>query len=228
MKKITSIKEYYNNPQGYLKEHANFFKSSNINKDINFIINTLAIKKTDRILDIACGQGRHVNLFAKKGYQIDGIDFSNNLLKLAKKNAKGLKKQPNYFQSNLENIKLNKKYDKAYWFFSDMANINPTKVIQSINKVIKGGGYLLIDTDNLFRITNYLISKKVKNLYFNASNFCLFDKTNNAKIPYLSLIMWNKIFNPLGLKVIKTYGYYNLKKYEINSPRIIMIIKKTT
>lgn len=227
MKKIVNIKEYYNNPKGYLQEHDNFFKSSDINKDVNFIIKALAIKKTDEIIDIACGQGRHVNLFASKGYKIDGLDFSSTLLKLAREDSKRLKRKPSYFQSDLKNIKLKKKYNKAYWFFSDMANIDPLKAIKSISKIIKNGGYLLIDTDNVFRITNYLINKKMKDLYFDANNFYLLDKTNNVKIPYLSLIMWNNIFNSVGLKVIKTYGDYKLRKYQINSPRLIMIIKKT-
>ncbi len=227
MKKITNIKDYYNNPKGYLKEHDVFFKSSNINKDTNFIIKALTIKKTDQIIDIACGQGRHVNLFTSKDYEIDGLDFSSTLLKLAREDSKQLKREPSYFQSDLKNIKLKKKYNKAYWFFSDMANIDPAKAIKSISKIIKNGGYLLIDTDNVFRITNYLINNETKDLYFNANSFYLFDKTNNAKIPYLSVIMWNNIFNSVGLKVIKTYGDYNFRKYEINSPRLIMIIKKT-
>jgi len=227
MKKITNIKEYYNDSKGYLKEHDDFFKSSNINKDINFITKALAIKKTDQVIDIACGQGRHVNLLASKGYKIDGVDFSNTLLNLARENSKQIKTKPQYFESDLKNIKINKKYNKAYWFFSDMANIDPVKVAKSISKIIKNNGYLLIDTDNVFRITNYLINKKTKDLYFDADSFYLFDKTSSAKVPYLSSIMWKDVFSSINMKIVKTYGDYDFKKYEISSPRLIMIIKKT-
>ena len=42
------------------------------------------IKKEDSILDLACGYGRITFPLAKKGYNIAGIDISENLIKDAK------------------------------------------------------------------------------------------------------------------------------------------------
>ena len=38
-----------------------------------------------KILDIGCGTGEHTLELLKKGYKVTGIDFSNEMLKIAKK-----------------------------------------------------------------------------------------------------------------------------------------------
>ena len=39
-------------------------------------------------MDLACGHGRHAIELAKKDFDVDGLDFSDYLLKLAKEYAK--------------------------------------------------------------------------------------------------------------------------------------------
>jgi len=48
----------------------------------------LKIKPPLKILDIGCGTGRHILEFARKGYQVVGIDIAKDWLKIAKKAAK--------------------------------------------------------------------------------------------------------------------------------------------
>ena len=42
----------------------------------------------DRILDVACGTGRHTILFAELGYKVVGVDNNDCMLELAKKNIR--------------------------------------------------------------------------------------------------------------------------------------------
>lgn len=41
-------------------------------------------KKQGKVLDIGCGAGRHCKIFADKGHDVTGFDFSKNAIKLAK------------------------------------------------------------------------------------------------------------------------------------------------
>lgn len=51
------------------------------------LIQHLSIKNTDRILDIACGRGRHALYLAEQGFNVTGIDLSPNSISFAQKEA---------------------------------------------------------------------------------------------------------------------------------------------
>ena len=221
------IKKYYRKNGGYLEEHADFFSKTDIGNDLHFLIKALKIKKADMILDIACGQGRHANALAKKGYRVDGIDFSRTLLDMAKESAKSIvKRRPRYFLSNIENFKLHNKYGKAYWFFSDLANLNLPKTISSINHNMKVGGMVLFDTDNIFRILDYLTKNYDLGFDFDASRLELIDNKNNLRIIYPVLPLWEHWLRESGFSIRDVWGNYKFGMYTLKSPRLIIVAKK--
>lgn len=223
-----SLLKYYGKSGKYLKDHDVFLRSANINKDLGFLIKALGLKKSDSILDIACGQGRHANTLAEKGYNADGVDFSKYLLTRAKKaRSKKSKIQPTYIHANVENLKLKNKYQKAYWFFSDLANINLPKAIASIHRNMEIGGKVLFDTDNIFRIVLYLQTHPRTNLIFDALNLELINKQTGLRAPYPTLKMWNGWFVSNGFFIERIAGNYDFSEYSITSRRLIMVVKKT-
>src|SRR3712207_8893707 len=42
-----------------------------------------------RVLDCPCGQGRHAHLLAEAGFDVDGLDYSADLLAIAKRRGTG-------------------------------------------------------------------------------------------------------------------------------------------
>jgi len=51
----------------------------------------LALRPPARILDLACGQGRHTIELARRGYQVTGVDLSTYLLDVAAARARAAK-----------------------------------------------------------------------------------------------------------------------------------------
>ena len=45
------------------------------NRQVDFLIKQLHLKGTEKILDLACGFGRHSLEFARRGYDVTGIDI---------------------------------------------------------------------------------------------------------------------------------------------------------
>jgi ubiquinone/menaquinone biosynthesis C-methylase UbiE len=41
------------------------------------------------VLDCPCGQGRHAHLLAEAGYDVDGLDYSEQLLAIARERGEG-------------------------------------------------------------------------------------------------------------------------------------------
>ncbi len=228
MKKIEKITaSYYGENGTYLEDHARFLTKERLKNDIHFISKILSLKKTDKILDIACGQGRHTLTLAEKGYSVDGLDFSEYLLDIAKKVAsKTTNHKPFFYKENLENMELKQKYDKAYWFFTDLAQIDLRKALHSISNSMKRGGLVLIDTDNIFRILTYLLQNPGSAYTFDAKRLMLVDKKRGLEVPYPVLFMWEEWIKAAGFSLVSTYGDYKLEEYSIKSPRLIMLIKK--
>ena len=222
------IKNYYGASGEYLSDHRSFLDSANLEFDTSFIIRALKLEKGDRILDIACGQGRHTNYFADKGYHIDGTDFSEHLIQKARNAAaKSETHVPEYFISDVMNLNLPTKYNKAYWFFSDLAGINIATAIKSIGNNIEAGGMVLFDTDNIFRIISFLLKNPDSEYIFDAAESKLIDEKRDLNVPYPTLQIWKQWLEKYNFSIEKIVGDYNFGEYSIYSPRLIMVVKKT-
>ena len=82
------LKKYYGSKGSYLKEHISYFSEEQLKKDVDFLVDVLSLKKKDKILDLACGHGRHTIELKRRGFDIDGLDFSSYLLKTAEDYAR--------------------------------------------------------------------------------------------------------------------------------------------
>ena len=103
-----------------------------------------------RILDLACGTGRHAIELAQKGYEVEGSDISPQMVEKAKKAAKraGLK-IPFYTKSFQNANKIKKKYDVAISMFSSINYLTTYREIRLALKNIHGllddGGIFIFD-----------------------------------------------------------------------------------
>lgn len=53
-------------------------------EDMPKIFKLLKEKKERKVLDLGCGTGRHIVYFAKRGFDVYGIDISPQAIKLTK------------------------------------------------------------------------------------------------------------------------------------------------
>jgi SAM-dependent methyltransferase len=86
MKKL--LAQQFRRPSGILGHYAAGFMKKNNYPYYEKMVELLDIQGCDRLLEIGCGDGRAVKLISDKSTQcrIDAIDFSNLMLRKAKKN----------------------------------------------------------------------------------------------------------------------------------------------
>jgi SAM-dependent methyltransferase len=53
-------------------------------QEVDFLVDALALKPGDRLLDAGCGPGRHAIELARRGIEVTGIDVSPEFLELAR------------------------------------------------------------------------------------------------------------------------------------------------
>ena len=221
------------------------------NRDINeaqFFIENLITKldlKDKKILDLACGKGRHARLFNELGFNVVGIDLSLNSINEAKIfENKTLK----FFQLDMRNQFANEEFNivtnlfTSFGYFDDLED--EQKTFNSINKALKKDGLLIIDFLNSQKtITNLVaeeckeidgVSFKIKRLLkdnYLLKNILISDKDQKyqfqEKVHALNLEGFTKLIHNTGMEVVNIFGNYKLEHFEASkSDRLIIIAKK--
>jgi len=74
----------------YLKTDGDVVENSaNTSDEVDAVVAAVALEPTDRVLDLCCGQGRHVLELARRGFQkVSGLDRSRTLIRLARSRAR--------------------------------------------------------------------------------------------------------------------------------------------
>ena len=62
----------------------------NTSYEVDYLIDLCQLKETERILDLACGYGRHALEFAKRGYEVVGVDIKRSTLPMPKRAHRSL------------------------------------------------------------------------------------------------------------------------------------------
>src|SRR5512146_3220849 len=73
----------------YLLEYEPRFSLERDRHEVARLIEILGLPAGSRILDAPCGQGRHAHLLAEAGFRVNGLDFSSDLLRLARQRGEG-------------------------------------------------------------------------------------------------------------------------------------------
>ncbi len=124
-------------------------KGSDVTKEELSLIKSLVSKK-DKILDVACGTGRHLVPLAKSGYDTTGIDSSSGMLKILK-----TKVNDNSKILNQDFFKLDKKnkYDLIILMwnaFNEIATArnDAKRLLSKLKSLLSKDGRILINIDN--------------------------------------------------------------------------------
>jgi len=223
-----------------LYKHRDYNEARNF---IDNIIEYLDLKKGSKILDLACGIGRHSTYLDKLGFKVIGTDNSTNNIKKAKASQ-------NISLSFLQMEMIddtNNKFDGIFNLFTSFGYVNHDynlKTIKNIERQLIGNGTVVIDFMNTLFVKKNLVIEETKvidelsfkikrrsdgkhiykEIRFNDKKDYFFQE----KVMDLSLKDFENYLKRHNLKIIKTFGDYNLNEFDIeNSERLIMIIKKS-
>ncbi|MFN5582567.1 class I SAM-dependent methyltransferase [Gemmatimonas sp.] len=133
--------------QQYLHEYEPLFDLVQDRKEVARLIDVLELPAGARVLDCPCGQGRHAHLLAEAGFDVDGLDYSSDLLAVAKKRGTG--KTLRYTQGDMRRLpaKWSGRFDAvvnlftSFGFFDDPND--DLRVLAQFARVLKPGGVLV-------------------------------------------------------------------------------------
>jgi ubiquinone/menaquinone biosynthesis C-methylase UbiE len=133
--------------QQYLLEYEPLFSLERDRQEVSRIIDVLGLPSGARLLDVPCGQGRHAHLLAEAGFDVDGLDYSPDLLERAR--ARGTSQSLRYTRGDMRDLptKWSGQFDAvlnlftSFGFFTDPRE--DRRVIAEFARVLKPGGVLI-------------------------------------------------------------------------------------
>ncbi len=117
---------------------------------VEFAIQALRLAPGARVLDVACGVGRHSIELARRGYQVTGLDLSPKLLQIAAERAERAGVQVNWVRADMREIPFTQEFDAAFNIFSSWGYLESEeedqKVLNAVARALKPGGAFLLET----------------------------------------------------------------------------------
>lgn len=208
------------------------------------LVQHLQIPKQSKILDLACGKGRHAQFLHRLGFDVTGIDLSGNSICEAKKlGGKGL----HFIQGDMRHA-FPQKYHYIFNLFTSFGyfeNENENlEVLKNVNDSLEPGGLFVLDYLNATKLLNDLctdearkvddiifhIQKSTKNGFIEKKiDFEADGKTHTycEKVQLLEISSLEKMLNATQLQIISTFGSYSLSPFDQkSSDRLIIVAQK--
>ena len=118
---------------GYYNKHAEEFIALTFDVDMESLYQPFLAELPEgaRILDVGCGSGRDTLAFKDKGYQVEGIDYSAELVKKAKELTGIEVRQQSFYELN-----ESEKYD-GIWACASLLHCDRDCLPEVIGRIFK-------------------------------------------------------------------------------------------
>jgi len=137
-------------------------KDKTIHSTVDWILDQVPDKSLN-ILDLGCGPGLYAELFAQKGHTVTGVDFSENSINYATKEANKKKLNITYLNRDYLNLALTQnQFDLVLLIFTDFGPLLPGErenLLKIVYEVLKPGGIFIFDILNDSNIESKLTPK---------------------------------------------------------------------
>ncbi|MEG2101646.1 class I SAM-dependent methyltransferase [Flavobacterium sp. FlaQc-28] len=203
----------------------------------------LNLPEKAKVLDLACGKGRHSIYLNQLGYNVLGADLSENSIAEANKNSN----ESLHFKVHDMREPFEEKFDAIFnlftsfgYFESDDDNLTTLKAIK---ESLSEYGFAVIDFMNVNQVIETLVPEEVKTvdgIDFHIKRYVedghIFKEIDfedqgrkyhfTEKVKALTLKDFQDLMDEAGIFLLDIFGDYKLKKFhKTESERLIMIFK---
>jgi len=122
---------------------------ANASGEVDDMITLAGVQPGSQVLDLCCGIGRHSVQFAKRGFEVTGVDKTRQYLAAARGSAKGLGIKVKFVLNDMLRYRKDNFYDLAISYFSSFGYFenrdDDCKVAENVCASLVGGGKFLLD-----------------------------------------------------------------------------------
>lgn len=212
---------------------------------IDNIIDYIQPLDHSRILDLACGKGRHSIYLNSKGFNVVGVDLSQNSIDIANQSAN---KDLHFHQMDMRHLSSPEPFNLVVNLFTSFGYFNHLSenldVLNGVNRILETNGVVVIDFLNATKVIQNLVaeeSQTVDGIQFVINRFIENDtvvKTIEVtdgeqkfdfqeRVSMFELSDFKSMLQQTGFKLLNHFGDYQLNPFkESESDRLIIVAQK--
>ena len=200
-----------------------------------------------RLLDVACGKGRHSRYLADKGFDVTGIDISPDSIHHAKQYEKD---NLSFYVHDMRLLFWVNYFDYAFNFFTSFGYFGTRRehddAVRTIAASLKPGGLVLFDYLNVHYVEERLVhneEKTIGNTHYEIHRWHDDDfffkrititdpalgvpHEHTEKVAKFSLGDFTDMLSFQNMQVTEVFGDYELNPYHVRqTPRMIVAARK--
>lgn len=218
------------------------------NAFIKTLINYLKPETGCKMLDIACGKGRHSIALAEMGFNVTGIDLSSESIAEAKSHESN---HLHFYEHDMRLPFREHFFNYAFNFFTSFGYFvtrqEHDQAIHSMSKSLVENGVMVIDYLNVQfaeQQDGLEFTKTIGDVHFHISKWHdehhffkqikITDSENiNPKYLYTERVAkfdlddFSEMLSTANMEIVQVFGDYHLNPFNVQtSPRLIIIAKK--
>jgi SAM-dependent methyltransferase len=236
----------------YLNVYHHLFTMERAEKEVAFAEQALQLKSGASILDLCCGPGRHSVLFARRGYQVTGLDLNTNFLDMTRQSARTFNVALQTIAADMRDIPFRSRFDAIVNIYSSFgyfeSEAEDLKVLESAATAIKPGGRLMLDMLN----REWAVANYIQNDWHSGADGTLYVEHRELDLAHSRMHVTFTIIGPYGdrrdsvghhirlytltetirllqeagLNVTGVFGGFDAELYGVDTRRMIVVAQK--
>ncbi len=206
--------------------------------EAEFAARALGLMSGSRVLDVACGAGRHARVLAGLGHRTVGVDLSRDLLAEAR--------DVSCVRGDMRRLPFHGAFDAATSFFTSFGYFDDAgnrATLESIAASIRSGGVFFLDFLNAITVATRLVptsederegrtyriarriegGRVVKDVVIEEEGLTMSYRESVRLYHHHDLV---RLLNAAGLVPLAAYGDYDGRDFTTDAPRCILVARK--
>ncbi len=198
-----------------------------------------------RILDLACGRGRHARYLAEKGFEVTGVDIAESNIVYARQWEN---ERLSFYQHDMRQPFWVNYFDAVFNLFTSFGYFKTdqehVRVLRNAHLSLKPGGLFLIDFLNAHWVRRHLVraeERKMDGITFRLKRFIRAGRVYKRiefeadgrrhcfreRVRLFEREHFEHMLRQAGFQWLQAYGSYTLEPYDpVRSERLIAIARK--
>lgn len=140
--------EYFD--ESFIALYRSFLTPARTRREVRGVLELLQLAPGTRVLDLACGWGRHSVELARRGYGVTGVDWSPTLLDHARRRARRAGVEVEWVRADMRELPWTGRFDAVLSLFSSLgyflSDDEDLRVLRAVQRAVRSGGVFLLET----------------------------------------------------------------------------------